>query len=88
MPAVPRASALGEAQLIARIYPRPGIPAAMYVYLHSQTAGEDKHGRWGDLYTVGFYAPDGKWHPEKDCTSEEEAARRVAWLNGSGGSNP
>ena len=34
------------------------------------------------LWTVGFYAPDGKWNPERDYNIQEEAARRVAWLNG------
>ena len=36
------------------------------------------------LWTVGFYAPDGKWHPESDHDDREEAAKRVAWLNGGG----
>jgi len=44
----------------------------MYVYLKSEPG----------LWTVGFYAPDGKWMPETDYNSPEEAARRVAWLNG------
>lgn len=34
------------------------------------------------LWTVGFYAPDGTWHPESDHTSADEAAERVHWLNG------
>lgn len=33
-------------------------------------------------WTVGFYAPDGKWHPESDHASKESAAARVHWLNG------
>lgn len=37
-----------------------------------------------DLWTVGFYRPDGKWEPESDHDDREEAAKRVAWLNGSG----
>jgi hypothetical protein len=36
------------------------------------------------LYTVGFYRPDGRWVPESDHASPDEAAKRVAWLNGSG----
>lgn len=35
-----------------------------------------------DLYTVGFHHPDGKWEPESDHASSEEAAQRVRWLNG------
>lgn len=34
------------------------------------------------LYTVGFYAPDGTWHPESDHGSEKEAEERVVLLNG------
>jgi len=47
----------------------------MYIYKQSEP----------QLYTVGFYSPDdNKWHPESDHSSSEEAAKRVAWLNGSG----
>jgi hypothetical protein len=35
------------------------------------------------LWTVGFYCPDGQWEPDSDHGSDEEAAKRVAWLNGS-----
>ncbi len=45
----------------------------MYVYIKSEPY----------LYTVGFYAPDGKFNPESDHDVREEAAQRVAWLNGS-----
>lgn len=45
----------------------------MYVYVRSEP----------QLWTVGFYAPDGKWKPESDHNDQEEAAKRVAWLNGS-----
>lgn len=48
----------------------------MYVYIVSQKTLD------GTLYTVGFYDPSGKWHAESDHTSSEQAARRVAWLNG------
>jgi hypothetical protein len=44
----------------------------MYVYIQSEPG----------LYTVGFYRPDGKWEPESDHESAEEAARRVRYLNG------
>jgi len=44
----------------------------MYVYIRSEPG----------LWTVGFYSPDGEWHPESDHESIEEAAARVAWLNG------
>jgi len=35
-----------------------------------------------DLYTVGFYDPEGKWHPESDHNTSDHAAQRVHWLNG------
>jgi hypothetical protein len=44
-----------------------------YVYQRSEVG----------VVTVGFYKPDGKWEPESDHSSSEEAAKRVAWLNGS-----
>jgi hypothetical protein len=44
----------------------------MWVYIKSDP----------NLWTVGFYDPDGKWHPESDHTSKEEAAKRTAQLNG------
>lgn len=43
-----------------------------YVYVRSEPG----------LWTVGFYDPDGKWHPDSDYNSTEEAAKRVNWLNG------
>jgi len=43
-----------------------------YVYLRSEPG----------LWTVGFYRPDGTWEPESDQTSQDDAANRVAWLNG------
>ncbi len=45
---------------------------AMYVYVKSEP----------QLWTVGFYDPKGEWHPESDHRSAEDAAKRVAWLNG------
>ena len=44
-----------------------------YVYIKSK--GEA-------VWTVGFYKPDGTWEPESDHESSDEAAERVAWLNG------
>jgi hypothetical protein len=44
-----------------------------YVYIRSEP----------QLWTVGFYRPDGAWEPESDHGSQDEAAERVAWLNGS-----
>ena len=43
-----------------------------YVYLKSEAG----------LWTVGFYEPNGKWHPESDHSSAQTAADRVAVLNG------
>ena len=37
------------------------------------------------LWTVGFYDPKGKFQPESDHASPEEAAKRCHYLNG--GSN-
>lgn len=44
----------------------------MYVYIRSEPG----------LWTVGFYCPKGKWHPESDHNSRVDAAKRVALLNG------
>lgn len=33
-------------------------------------------------FTVGFYDPSGKWHPESDWPTAEQAASRVHYLNG------
>jgi len=46
---------------------------SQYVYIKSDPG----------LWTVGFYDPNGKWQPESDHTSTQEAAERAAWLNGS-----
>lgn len=45
----------------------------MYVYIKSEPG----------LWTVGFYDPAGKWQPESDHDNKDDAAARVAWLNGS-----
>ena len=52
--------------------PVPDWRVIMYVYIRSEPG----------LWTVGFYTPDGKFEPESDHSNTEEAARRVAWLNG------
>jgi hypothetical protein len=44
----------------------------MYVYIKSEPG----------LWTVGFYDPSGKWHPDSDHASTEDAANRVHYLNG------
>lgn len=46
----------------------------MYVYL--------KYLRGEELWTVGFYDPDGKWHAESDHDAPDKAAARVNYLNG------
>ncbi|HEX5704897.1 MAG TPA: hypothetical protein VFX97_16990 [Pyrinomonadaceae bacterium] len=46
--------------------------ANAYVYIKSES----------NLWTVGFYRPDGTWEPESDHDSAEEAAKRVHYLNG------
>jgi hypothetical protein len=45
----------------------------MWVYVKSK--GEA-------LWTVGFYSPNGEWHPDSDWESSEEASERVHYLNG------
>lgn len=44
----------------------------MYVYIRTE-----KH-----LWTVGHYDPRGKFIPESDHETKEQAADRVAYLNG------
>lgn len=48
--------------------------SGQYVYIKSEP----------QLWTVGFYRPDGKWQSESDHESKEQAAERVALLNGAG----
>lgn len=45
----------------------------MYVYAKTEP---------DNLWTVGYYRPDGKWEPESDWNSPAKAADRVAFLNG------
>jgi len=47
-------------------------------YVYIRIRGEES------LYTVGFYDPKGKWHPDSDHDVREEAAKRVHYLNGGG----
>jgi hypothetical protein len=49
-----------------------------YVYVRSEPG----------LWTVGFYRPDGRWEPDSDHGSADEAAERVAWLNGNREAKP
>ncbi len=46
-----------------------------YVYIESEP----------NLFTVGFYKPDGQWEPDSDHATRSEAAVRVNYLNGGGG---
>ena len=44
----------------------------MWVYIESEH----------NLWTVGFYSPDGVWHSDSDHDTKEKAAERVHYLNG------
>jgi len=37
---------------------------------------------YDDCFIVGFYDPTGEWHAESDHATREQAAKRVAFLNG------
>jgi hypothetical protein len=52
-----------------------------YVYVQSEKPTPDSP---FSLWTVGHYDPEGNWHAESDHEVAEEAAQRVAWLNGEG----
>jgi hypothetical protein len=56
----------------------------MYVYIETERNIQTPEGV-KNLYTVGFYDPDGKFQPESDYNDPEQAAARVAYLNGNGG---
>jgi hypothetical protein len=43
-----------------------------YVYIKSEP----------QLWTVGFYRPDGTWEPESDHEYKVDAIERVHYLNG------
>lgn len=45
----------------------------MYVYIRTEPG----------VWTVGFYKPNGTWEAESDYDNREDAAKRVAYLNGS-----
>jgi hypothetical protein len=56
-----------------------------YVYIQSERCGQKiSEGNYmeHDLFTVGFYTPEGKWEPESDFSTRTEAAKRVHYLNG------
>lgn len=44
----------------------------MWVYLWTEE----------QLWTVGFYTPDGEWVTDSDHDNPEDAAKRVHYLNG------
>ena len=44
----------------------------MYIYIKSEP----------QLYTVGFYKPDGSCEAESDWDNTEDAAKRCNFLNG------
>ena len=61
----------------------------MYVYIQSEKPGWYPSPKQSNsvyltnsLWTVGFYSPDGQFHPESDHESEESARERVHYLNG------
>jgi hypothetical protein len=35
-----------------------------------------------NLWTVGFYTPNGEWHADSDHNTREDAAQRINYLNG------
>lgn len=46
-----------------------------WVYLQSEQ----------QVWTTGFYDPDGQWQGDEDFSSREDAATRVNYLNGGAG---
>lgn len=56
------------------LHQKGGLMCQSYVY---RTLKDDP-----GIFTVGFYDPNGEWFPESDYDSQDEAAKRVAWLNG------
>ncbi len=53
----------------------------MWVYQQMK----DEDGEFFDVWTVGFYYPDGGFHEAEEFDTEGEAARRVNYLNGGDG---
>lgn len=49
----------------------------MYVYIRSES----------NLYTVGFYDPNGNFIADSDHNNTQNAAARIHWLNGGGGNS-
>jgi hypothetical protein len=47
-----------------------------YVYRCLQRTGCDH------LWSVGYFDPEGRWQEESDHATADDAAKRVAWLNG------
>jgi hypothetical protein len=50
-----------------------GFIIGFWVYIQSEP----------NLYTVGFYSPDGKWNTDSDWPTKSEASLKVSFLNGS-----
>ena len=46
--------------------------AAQWVYIQSEP----------NVFTVGFYHPDGQWEPDSDYSTRTAASERVHYLNG------
>ena len=40
-----------------------------------------------NVWTVGFFGPDTSWNAESDHATRDDAAARVHYLNGGGGSD-
>lgn len=53
----------------------------MYVYIMSENFLDLDQVR-RQLFTVGFYKPDGEFEPESDHDSKKKAAARVHYLSG------
>lgn len=49
----------------------------MWVYIQSEP----------NLFTVGFYDPNGNWNSDSDWASKEEAQEQVHYLNGGNPTN-
>ncbi len=56
----------------------------MYIYICSETWLDDA-GKRNNLYTVGFYKPDGKFETDSDYPTKHQARKRVNYLNGGTG---
>ncbi len=56
----------------------------MYVYILTESFMDLDQVR-RELFTVGFYKPDGKFESESDHDSRDKAAAKVHYLNGGNG---